>query len=178
MIKLNIGSNDVIFQGWENLDLYPRDGVIQHDARMAFPYGNDAVDYIFSEHFIEHLNETEAVTFFRECFRMLKSGGVVRTATFNFDTLSIGLLPEEWGLYSQSLYGGTFANKTRGEFLNLAIYEGGAHKHMYNPEEMIRVLNLAGFNRFEIKTMKDSKHIELQNLEWRCNSDCIIEATK
>lgn len=179
MLKLNVGSNDALLNGWVNIDLYGHNGAIQHDARTRFPYEDESVDFIFSEHFIEHLNSVEGEFFFKECHRMLKSGGVVRTATFNIDELMVACSSDFlWKEYSAKLLGGRFGHLARVEFLNFAIYEGNAHKWMYNQDEMVRLLKIAGFGWYEAKRLKESAYPDLQNLEWRENSTCIVEATK
>jgi len=44
------------------------------------PFEDNSLSYIFSEHFVEHLPHTLALELFRECYRALKAGGVLRTA--------------------------------------------------------------------------------------------------
>jgi len=178
-MKLNVGSNTVVFPDWINIDLQPHAGAIVHDARTRFPYTDGSVDFKFCEHFIEHLNEPEGTFFFTECFRMLKPGGVIRTATFDIDDIMVQCLVEEkWNEYKMFLYGGIFAHLTRTQFFNLAVYEAGYHKWMYNPEEMERIMRLAGFTQFSRPQMKESAFPELQNRECRCNSNCIVEAIR
>lgn len=178
-MKLNVGCADVLLPGWTNIDINPRPDVMQHDARSRFPLNDSSVSFIFSEHFIEHLNEQDGKNFFKDCFRMLKPGGVVRTSTFDIDDIMINCHSEEkWGTYKMWLYGGMFAHMTRVQFFNLAVHEGGNHKYMYNPDEIIRFLREAGFTQFNIPQMKESTFPELQNLEYRCNSNCIVEAIK
>lgn len=178
MIKLNIGSNSEKLPDWINMDIQPVEGCVQHDARTPFHYRSDSVNFIFSEHFIEHLTEDEALAFFKECYRMLVPGGVVRTVTFDVIKLFHNTMPDKWPEYSSQLYSGMFSHMEGVQFLNFAIYEGNAHKHMFNPDEMIRILRLAGFSTFVIPEFRQSIYPELQNLEYRCNSDCIVEAIK
>ena len=179
MIKLNVGSNAVLMDGWINMDIENIEGVVQHDATTKFPYEDNSVDFIFSEHFIEHLVLNDGVFFFSECYRILKPGGVVRTSTFDIDNLMINLHKDKWDEYKMWLYDGQFKDRDRIEFLNMAIYDGGnVHKYMYNPDEMIRLLKKAEFSTFNVPKMKESSYPELQNLEFRCNSDCVVEAVK
>jgi predicted SAM-dependent methyltransferase len=179
MVKLNVGSNTVRLSDWINLDILDMPDTIQHDARKRFPFDDNSVDFIFSEHFIEHLTGPEALFYFSECYRILKDGGVVRTSTFNIDTLFENLKSDEkWNEYKEILYDGMFRDQTRIQFFNFAVYEGGVHKYMFNPDEMIRLLKDAGFSLCNVCKNKCSSHEELKNLEWRENSDCIVEAIK
>jgi len=174
-----VGSNAETIDGWINIDLYQHKGVIQHDARKPFPYQDNSIDFIFSEHFIEHLTDDEGILYFKECYRMLKPGGVVRTVTFCVDLLMEYCRSDDlWNITNNELYQGRFSNLTRTQFFNFAVYEGGAHKHMYNIHELARVLELSGFNKIKKCYMKESEYPELQNLEYRLNSTCIVEAVK
>ena len=42
-------------------------------------------EFVFSEHFFEHLFLDEAVALFRECFRIMKPGGIIRTSVPDAD---------------------------------------------------------------------------------------------
>jgi predicted SAM-dependent methyltransferase len=179
MLKLNIGCNDVLMEGWINTDLHPHNGAVQHDARTPFNFTDNSVDFIYSEHFIEHLNEAEGVNFFKEAYRMLKPGGVIRTSTFCIDDLMLNLSNEErWKIYSETLYGGQFKHMSRIEFFNLSVYDAYDHKHMYNVSEMVRNLKKAEFSHFVMPQPGKSSYDELKDLEYRCNSNCIVEAIK
>ncbi|WP_088241393.1 class I SAM-dependent methyltransferase [Calothrix rhizosoleniae] len=49
------------------------------------PFDNDSVDFIYSEHFFEHLFFDEALSLLRECHRILKPNGVIRTCVPDAD---------------------------------------------------------------------------------------------
>lgn len=72
MKKLHFGCGPHRIDGWEN---YDRDV----DLTKPLPFDDNSVDYIFSEHVVEHLTPQEAWRYFEECFRILTHGGVVRT---------------------------------------------------------------------------------------------------
>jgi predicted SAM-dependent methyltransferase len=84
-LQLGTGSNPVA--EWLNTDLLPdtyrehRNQIVFLDAAKPFPFDDMTFDYVFSEHQIEHISETDAHTMARECFRVLKPGGRVRVAT-------------------------------------------------------------------------------------------------
>ena len=79
MLKLQIGSNVWKKAGWINIDIDPSvnpDLVL--DVRQGLPYQDNSIDYIFMEHFFEHINQQESQKLLHECYRALKSGGVIR----------------------------------------------------------------------------------------------------
>ena len=47
----------------------------RHDILYGLPYGDETVDEINCEHFIEHLDGVQFIRFFNECHRVLKEGG-------------------------------------------------------------------------------------------------------
>lgn len=81
-MKLHVGCGPWPIEGWVNVDknaVHP--GVCEVDATGPLPYKDSSVDYVFSEHFIEHLTRDEAQYFLRECYRCLSYGGKIRIAT-------------------------------------------------------------------------------------------------
>jgi predicted SAM-dependent methyltransferase len=87
MKKLHVAcgrySKEYPFEEWVNLDWQPRKGYkefVKHDATKRMTMFEDEVfEVIFSEHFVEHLDMSEATKFALEAKRMLKPGGVFRT---------------------------------------------------------------------------------------------------
>jgi len=79
--KLHIGCGKNILPGWLNSDVDLEDGKVFIDATARLPFHDGTVDYIFSEHFIEHLSYDDGMRFLKECYRVLRPGGRVRIAT-------------------------------------------------------------------------------------------------
>ena len=59
--------------------------IICHDLRKGIPFPSNSIDVIYHSHFIEHLTRQDAVRFTRECHRVLKTNGIIRVATPDFD---------------------------------------------------------------------------------------------
>jgi len=80
-VFLNLGSgprglND---SHWVNVDGYMDTNVHYcMDFTRQFPFSNNCFDGIFCEHVFEHFTQEEGLTFLKECFRILKPGGVIR----------------------------------------------------------------------------------------------------
>jgi predicted SAM-dependent methyltransferase len=82
--KLHIGCGDNVLDGWLNSNYYPATSNILHlDVTQPFPLSNDEVDYIFSEHMIEHISREDGLLMLNECFRVLKPDGKLRISTPN-----------------------------------------------------------------------------------------------
>ena len=52
--------------------------IMVRDVRKKLPFDDRSVDFIYSSHLIEHLRKDEAEKVLRECFRVLKKGGLIR----------------------------------------------------------------------------------------------------
>ena len=79
---LQVGAGMNLLDGCLNVDLEPqRPDVVYMDAAARFPLPDRCLDYIFSEHLIEHLPYAGGVQMLRESFRVLKPGGKIRIVT-------------------------------------------------------------------------------------------------
>lgn len=80
--KLHVGTGYNRLEGWLNSDLNPvTSDIVFLDATQRFPFDDCLFDYVYSEHLIEHLTCPEGLSFLAECYRVLKPGGKLRTAT-------------------------------------------------------------------------------------------------
>jgi len=176
MIKLNIGCGDVYFNGWINIDSVSSKADLTHDVREPLPYDDNFVDFIYNEHFIEHLDINQGELFLKECYRVLKPGGVIRIATPNLRYLMFKYF-FFWKNQDWIKKYGFHHIQTKAEMINLCFSEWG-HKYLYDKEELKRRLKAAGFINIRKKRIDISKYCELRNLETRKDSKLIIEAIK
>jgi predicted SAM-dependent methyltransferase len=80
--RLHLGCSALLRPGWYNTDKYPRRMEVAYcDATGRYPFENDAFDYVFTEHMIEHVPYTGGKLLVRECLRVLKPGGKLRIST-------------------------------------------------------------------------------------------------
>lgn len=175
--KLNIGSGGVYFDGWLNIDLNSEKADMKLDVRRSLPFNN--IDLIYCEHFIEHLTKQEAETFIKNCYKILKSNGVIRIATFDLDNLidNCHSMNDEWRETCEVERLGLNSCKTRAEFLNLAFH-GWGHQYLYNNEELENLIKIGGFTKYRFCEINQSEVEELCNRESRFNSTAIIEGIK
>src|SRR5215831_11977164 len=85
-LRLNIGCGRKVKREWINIDLSPH-ADITLDLREPLPLPENSCSFIYSEHFLEHLDyPLHAEIFLKECYRVLEPGGVI----------SIGVPDTEW----------------------------------------------------------------------------------
>lgn len=80
MIKLNIGSHSKRVEGYVNVDALdlPNVDIIHNVTKFPWPFAEDnTVDEILMQEFLEHVEFRMAVPILRECWRILKPGGVL-----------------------------------------------------------------------------------------------------
>ena len=76
-IQLNIGSGNDFRKDYVNIDNRDVNGNMVWDVRDGLPFPDGSVSYIFSSHFIEHLDEDAATDFISEMLRVIKPGGLI-----------------------------------------------------------------------------------------------------
>lgn len=82
--KLQIGSGKNILKGWLNTDIHSNKDIVYLDGTKKFPFPDCTFDYVFSEHFVEHIEYQDCVRFVKECYQVLKAGGKIRISTPDF----------------------------------------------------------------------------------------------
>ena len=173
-MKLNLGCGPHVMDGWLNFDVVAYPGVTRMDLALGLPgTASESVDFIFSEHFIEHLDRDVAEHLFKEMYRVLKPGGVVRLSTPDLDHII-----KCYKAGSISAWAPAWAPKTPAQFLNEALRLWD-HRFIYDLAELRESLLMAGFSFARKATWRKSKFPELANLEIRPSlGDLIIEAIK
>ena len=74
-VKLNLGCGDKKYPGCTNVDLYGDPDVRCDLSVFPWPFADNSVDEVFSEHFLEHVVDFEKTVL--EMHRILKPGGLL-----------------------------------------------------------------------------------------------------
>ena len=157
-IILNVGSfMEMFYYGTDNLDILDLTNWANancykfrwYDARnQKLPYADGTVDMLFSSHFFEHLSKVEGERFLKECLRVLRPGGVIRTAVPDacklihyYHDRTIGSL----AAISQGVEDSKYPADQLWEIL-LA----GGHKRIFDAESLCGTMRDAGFAEVEV----------------------------
>ena len=173
-MKLHLGSGTVKLKDWQNVDLETPEADMHLDLREKLPFGDNLITHIYNEHFIEHITREEAVNLLKECYRVLKTDGVLRLSTPDLKYLAIAYLSRnitEWKNVS-------WQPGTPCFLINDAMRKWG-HQFLYDAEELVKVLAEAGFNSVQFVNYGESSDSELVGLETRpFHKELIVEARK
>ena len=168
--KLQIGGGWSVKSGWLNTDVARFPSVLQMDATKPFPFPNDAFQFIFCEHMIEHVSSEAGVGMLSECYRVLRPSGVIRMVTPDLAAIL--------GLYDRSsdprqeAYLSFFStvHLHKGKKVNAAAVINGqfrlwGHQFIYDELTLREVMSDAGFNNLTRKRLGESEHSQFKGIE-------------
>ena len=151
LIQMGCGTN--ILPGWINLDLS------KYDITRPLPWEDGCVDAYFLEHMIEHVLPAEAYGFFKEAWRTLKPGGVLRLSFPDLLRIAKRSTPE----YIRFLEENHWGDGSPGSALR-NIIENHHHKALWTAETLAAILESLGYE-ISICSLGESSHPHLQGVE-------------
>lgn len=180
-VKLHVGCGTNYFSNWINIDNNSDNNIekldINWDLTNPLPIPPESVDFIYNEHFLEHLSISEGQRTIQDFLRVLKPGGVLRIAMPDLEYCMKEYFNPKWKEAPYlSKFNLTFI-KTKAEMINVNFRYWG-HQWLYDAEELKRRLKEAGCKQVKICKIRKSQHKTLQNLETRDESTLIAEITK
>lgn len=174
--KLQIGSGPTLKQGWLCTDIAPKSPEVMFlDATKRFPFDDGSLDYIYSEHMIEHISWESASFMLKEVFRVLKPDGFVRTATPDMQVI-VDLLRQPASPEGQRYVEWILDNHMKGvashlpQFAVNCIFHSWGHTFIYDEVTLRLALERAGFVDIERCTYGQSAHAELNDIESHGNN--------
>lgn len=140
---------------------------MHHDLSTGIPLRDEVADYIFSSHFLEHLFRKDADYLLRECYRVLKPGGVLRISIPDLE-------------YALSLYSSGQKEKM---LQNYFFVEDGdsyysRHKYMYDYEMLESQLKNMGFSGVTRCQYRQGRVPDIEILDNRPEESLFVEAVK
>jgi predicted SAM-dependent methyltransferase len=195
-LKLNIGCGTSGIEGWVNIDNspsillsrlplgrrlfrtpdWPRD-VRRADVRKRIPFPDSSVACIYSSHTFEHFTYEESLAVARECFRVLRPGGILRVVVPD-----LGIMVRD---YLAGAADPMASHKFVSRLLLTAnvrdlVHAGAHHKQMFDACSLTHMLQGAGFAAPELSTFRSSRIAEIAEieLESRRSESLYVEATR
>ena len=86
---LNLGCGTRYHRDWVNLN-YTATGpdVIAHDLYNGIPFDGESFEVVYHSHLLEHFPKSFASFFLKECYRILKPGGIIRIAVPDLEQIA------------------------------------------------------------------------------------------
>ncbi len=143
-------------ESWVNIDNQSYPGVdVVLDVTLGLPF--EDVEFVFAEHFIEHLSLDDARNFLREARRILATDGILRLSTPNIDWVwATHYHPGQWETDEQSMSECFSLNRA---------FRGWGHQFLFNRATLEAVLRDVGFSTINWCRYGESAHEPLRGIE-------------
>lgn len=163
MKKINLGSGPVKGDnGWTNIDqLQGADLCI--DITKGLPFPDNSIDIVYTSHFLEHLDYPVVCSVLKECHRIIAPGKILSVCVpdsskfikayveNDYQNVTVGngqalrvpafLVAAGEGVYTKALVNTGSAI----DWLNYIAYSNSEHKYMFDSENLLSHLAIAGF---------------------------------
>lgn len=161
-LRLNLASGYRAKPGWINVDLFAPDADLHLDLRRPLPFPEGCVGYIYVEHFFEHLKypgttdsngwtledaacPSEALSFLRECFRVLIPGGTLDIVVPDAEMIVTEYVHRHRDGFPAYPWWGPSWCDTPMHVVNYVFRQGHEHQYAYDGETLARLLETTGF---------------------------------
>jgi len=101
--KIHLGCGNRYLDNFLNIDIMEPADIIC-DAREGLPIPDETAEFIFSEHFLEHIDyPISAKKIIRECNRILKKGGKLVIGVPDAELIIQGYIKNDLALYNEMI---------------------------------------------------------------------------
>ncbi len=153
--RINVGCGPHhIREDWWNVDIRKFEG-IDEALDVIQPWAFQDLEYVYGEHFLEHLKLDDALTFLKNSGESLKVGGVLRLTTPNL----------KWVVLTHSPVGIEPSKVIRQTLVMNRGFYGWGHQFLYTREFLERILSEMGFQDVAFFPYGQSDDPNLRDLE-------------
>jgi SAM-dependent methyltransferase len=157
--------------------------IIIHNMRYPLPFDDDQLDVVYHSHFLEHIDREFAGPILKECYRVLKPGGIIRIVVPDLEQLinqyintikNVEIDNKELfeqheaaivQLFEQMVRkegAGTKSQKTIVRFFERIIRgdannSGETHRWMYDRVTLFALLKITGFRNIVVQSVDCSQ---------------------
>jgi predicted SAM-dependent methyltransferase len=86
---LNLGCGNLFNKDWVNVDFNSRSKYVKrHDLSKGIPFKDNEFDAVYHSHVLEHFGKDTGKFFLSECFRVLKTGGIIRVVIPDLENIA------------------------------------------------------------------------------------------
>ena len=174
MKKLHLGCGRNYLKGWINTDKHKRDYKLDDvvDVTEKLPYEDSSIDYIFSEHVIEHMDYDCGKFMLKECFRVLKPSGKIRISTpdlkFLIDLYTDNKSEIQTRYIDMCIKHNAYdinTNRCSDAFIINNFVRAWGHLFIYDYESLSTLLLNVGYSNIQTFKICESNDEHLKNIE-------------
>lgn len=119
MNYLNLGCGKRFHSSWVNVNFTSSGtGVIATDLVKGIPFSDSSFDVVYHSHLLEHFSKAYAPVVIQECFRVLRSGGIIRVVVPDLEQIILCYLQ-----FLQKITNGNVAAKDDYDWIMLELYD-------------------------------------------------------
>ncbi len=153
-IHIGCGPHNIM-SGWWNVDVRQFPGIDEvFDVRQPWPWRG--LRYVYGEHFVEHLELSEALSFLENAGTSLAPGGTIRLSTPNLAWVMLTHFRAEVVSSEQRVEDTLFMNRA---------FHGWGHRFLFTKELLNSILSEMGFCNVSFHAYGESNVPDLRGLE-------------
>jgi len=173
-LRVNVGAGAAGHPGWVNVDIHDAPHVnCLYDARRSLPFPTGSVEFLYSEHFLEHIDYVSDVPrFLADCHRVMSPGGTIRVIVPDLEKYARAYCEGDWDALRtvRGMKDGGFEDPwfpvrfdTPMEMLNFLFRQLAPEPHAYGYDHatLTQVLHAAGFRNILRRGFGEGPHPEL-----------------
>ncbi len=90
---LNLGCGNRFNSDWVNLDFVSNSEFVKkYNLLKGIPFPNDCFDACYHNNVLEHFSKSQAQSFIKECYRVLKKNGIIRVVVPDLESIVLEYL--------------------------------------------------------------------------------------
>jgi predicted SAM-dependent methyltransferase len=138
---------------------------VHHNLAYGIPFRDASVDFVFSSHFLEHLDQPAALRLLRDSYRALRPGGVIRVCVPDLEKAVTFYLAGE-------------RERFLGYFFDDRRNDRHRHRSMYDFDALRMALCAAGFVDVKRCDFRAGRTPDLHQLDNRSDESLYVEAIR
>ncbi len=156
-------------KGFINIDLN-KSANFRLDLRKPLFFKKNSVEYIYSEHFFEHLNytDTTAIRCLQNYYKILKTGGKMRLVVPDMEKVFKAYVKRDIEYFKSIKIKEKIPQSKKYasiiDYVNYRVYQFGEHKYSYDYEKIELLLKSVGFKNIIKDDFNPSKDTREQSI--------------
>ncbi|MBN2198089.1 methyltransferase domain-containing protein, partial [Candidatus Wolfebacteria bacterium] len=164
----------------KQLNIAWKSDILIHDLRKLLPFNDNSFKVIYMSHLLEHFYLNEAKKLLKECFRVLKPGGILRVMVPDLEEMINNYIKKENNkepkkeeeLIAYNFMKGLNIREEKRLTTNFfyriykSVKDFHSHKWMYDEESLTFYFKKVGFCGVKKKGIHKSKIEDIENIEF------------